>query len=127
MIASRVSFSAMNARSSRVSMGTLAFMSVYRAEDLATTIMRIRNELGVRMYATSPEGRRRIDDAEVDGMAWGLVVGNEDLGSSTAVLNSANDVLVIPQRNGDSLSVSVAGGIGLWELAKKSKKTYEQS
>src|SRR6185295_20329520 len=49
-----------------------------------------------------------------------LIVGNEVQGIREQLMNTAEEIIEIPMRGSkESLNVSIAGSIALWELAKK--------
>eukprot|EP01053_Blabericola_migrator_P010504 Blabericola_migrator_1__10503@NODE_5956_length_634_cov_31_255732_g3953_i0_p1_GENE_NODE_5956_length_634_cov_31_255732_g3953_i0NODE_5956_length_634_cov_31_255732_g3953_i0_p1_ORF_typecomplete_len167_score10_98SpoU_methylase/PF00588_19/1e22_NODE_5956_length_634_cov_31_255732_g3953_i0134604 len=139
IIATKTSYSAINCRASRTSMGGLYFFSLWETKDLKETILDLKRR-GLTVYATSPRGTV-LEAAEDDN--WALILGNEaDVGtvgtslsgyvlslqgSSDEVLASASARIRIPQVAGDSLSVSVAAGICLYGLRRSalSSTAYE--
>eukprot|EP01057_Protomagalhaensia_wolfi_P002189 Protomagalhaensia_wolfi_Nauph_80__2188@NODE_2411_length_1100_cov_56_523091_g1887_i0_p1_GENE_NODE_2411_length_1100_cov_56_523091_g1887_i0NODE_2411_length_1100_cov_56_523091_g1887_i0_p1_ORF_typecomplete_len340_score35_49SpoU_methylase/PF00588_19/1e04SpoU_methylase/PF00588_19/4_8e30_NODE_2411_length_1100_cov_56_523091_g1887_i0741093 len=115
IIATPTSFSAINCRASRTSMGGLFFFSIWKSTDSLATVQDLRKR-GIHVYATSPRGNL-LTSAKDDN--WALILGNEAEGSSDEVLKEATECIRIPQAAGDSLSVSVAAGICLYGLRRE--------
>lgn len=116
LIVTPTSLSAVGCRAARTSMGALSYFSIFLANDLPSTIRTLR-DLGIDVFATSPDGRQAVHS--VRSRRWALVVGNEEKGSRPETFAACTKTLVIPQISGDSLSVSVATGICLYELQRE--------
>ncbi|EZG47204.1 RNA methyltransferase [Gregarina niphandrodes] len=115
MVVTKTTMSAIGCRSARTSMGAMNFFSVYVAVDLVETIGVLKAK-GIEVIGTSPRARENITARPTK--QWALVLGNEELGSSDAVMHACSTLAAIPQVAGDSFSVSVAGGICVYELMR---------
>ncbi len=72
--------------------------------------------LGLTVYATDINAKKTIAEQDLKGPI-AIILGSEDLGVSRKVIQIADDSIKIPQVNSfDSLNVSVASGIILYEV-----------
>jgi len=99
----------------RVAEGGMESIEVYRVPDLAAFV----GELARRGYevvgAATRGGRPRV--AATGGKPLALVLGNEEDGLSAAVMAKCTRLVTIPGSGKvESLNVSVAAGILLWDL-----------
>ncbi len=106
-----------NATVYKTSAGALSHMAVARVSNLTETIKQLK-ENGVWIYGADAKGENYCN-VNFDG-AVALVVGSEGRGISKLVLDSC-DFLVSLFMKGkvNSLNASVAGGILMYEIARK--------
>ena len=114
-IVTRRTFASISTRSLKSSCGALIFLRVHVTDSLIDTIETLKAN-NIEVLATTPSSDQELKCLNHD--KWALILGNEKEGSSAEILNSASQKIKIPQRNGDSLSVSVAAGICIFELSK---------
>lgn len=81
-------------------------------------------ERGIRLVAADPSGGTSVWDSDLTGPV-ALVVGAEDQGLSPTALEHASEIVEIPQAQGpvDSLNVSVAAAVLLFEAARQRSGT----
>lgn len=110
-------------KSVRVSMGTIFSMPVYYEEDIAETLKWLKRVHKVRVIAASCDRRAiSISRAKLSGKVC-LVFGNEDKGVSKRILSLADGKARIPISGGvDSLNVSNAAAVFMYEVEKSQKK-----
>lgn len=112
------SVDAHNPNTIRTSTGALFSVPLATTEwDELTPWLAVR---GVRVIAASPSGGTSLWETDLTGPI-ALVVGSEDRGLSTTILDRADETIEIPQATGavDSLNVSVAAGILLFEAIRQ--------
>ena len=107
-----------NPKTVRAAMGALFRERIYIAEDLAATLMGLR-ESGRRVFAADPDSSAKpigdIGLAESDC----IVIGNEGHGISPEVRAACTGSVFIPiSSTTESLNASVAGAICMWEISK---------
>ncbi len=104
----------------KTSAGALSHMAVARVTNLTETIKELK-ENGIWIYGADAKGESYID-TNFDGAA-ALVIGSEGRGISDLVLKQC-DVLVSLFMKGkvNSLNASVAGGILMYEIARRRLK-----
>jgi 23S rRNA (guanosine2251-2'-O)-methyltransferase len=101
----------------KTSAGALAHMHIYRTSNLMDLVDQMRN-LGVHIASLESKGGKMIDKVELP-RPLGLVIGGEGHGVTREMLKRSDTLVYIPERtNFDSLNVSVATGIALYELTK---------
>lgn len=109
-------------RSVRNSMGNIFTMPIVYLSDTATLNQNINalKENGIKFYAAHPHPRS-IDIRSITLPRYtGIVFGAEGHGISQEVLSLCDEYFVIPMKQGiDSLNVSSASAVALWELQKK--------
>ncbi|CEM13751.1 unnamed protein product [Vitrella brassicaformis CCMP3155] len=116
-----VSWAGCNARAARVSIGSLFHFDICHCpEATLPRVIQQMKQMGITVYGTSPCANEFLHGHDDDN--WAAVVGNEDTGASDAVLSACTEVVSIPQMAGDSLTVSHAAAIALYELTKTSLK-----
>ena len=98
----------------RASMGSLGKINCLRTPDLAETLLQYR-EKGYTLTATDLKGEN-LKDSLPSPMI--LVLGNEAHGVSQNVLEICSKKIRIPGSGIESLNVSVAAGILMFEMAK---------
>jgi TrmH family RNA methyltransferase len=98
----------------RTSQGAI-FKLNFRYEDLKTFIPTLTS---YKVYGTNVINGISLDDAVFDDKV-ALVLGNEGNGISEEVFNVIQKNIYIPLKNTESLNVSVAGAIIMYEMSKK--------
>eukprot|EP00917_Polyrhabdina_sp_WS-2016_P032077 GHVP01068468.1.p1 GENE.GHVP01068468.1~~GHVP01068468.1.p1 ORF type:complete len:302 (+),score=50.82 GHVP01068468.1:84-989(+) len=116
---SEVSFAALNTRVARTSMGALFHFEIVRCLDVLSFIKCLIDE-GVSVLGATPTGSEVVKDLKHE--KWALVLGNEDKGSSKEVLDECSNLVRIPQIEGDSLCVTHACAIMIYELTKTARE-----
>lgn len=112
---------AINAEGIKTSAGALAKIPVCRAHSLVQTVAFLQNS-GVNVIASSLKATKRIEEIDLD-LPTAILIGSEDKGVHPALLKEANEQFIIPQMGStDSLNVSVAAGIMLYEAARQRMK-----
>jgi tRNA G18 (ribose-2'-O)-methylase SpoU len=108
-------------RSVRNSMGNIFTMPIVYLSNTATLSQDINafKESGIKFYAAHPHPRS-IDIRTIALPRFScIVLGAEGHGLSNEVLALCDDFFVIPMKEGiDSLNVSSASAVALWELRK---------
>lgn len=100
------------------SAGALMRISVCREKNVVSAC-RFLQESGLNLIGASEKAEKRYTSADLTG-AIALVMGAEDKGLSSAVMNLIDTAISIPQMgNIGSLNVSVACGIILYEVIRQ--------
>lgn len=101
----------------RVSEGAMLWSQVYKADNLHSVIMSLKPNFAI--CAADIRGNTNLKVFQsVPGKGVALILGNEESGISTGLLNTADfRVFIDGNPQIDSLNVSVAAGIFLWKLA----------
>lgn len=84
------------------------------------TALQFFKEHQIDLYAMelTPDSKQ-LDEAHWSSTHTCLVVGNEITGVSDEILSESKEVLYIPMHGKkQSMNVSIAGSIGLWEMQK---------
>ena len=78
---------------------------------------------GFKIYATVPDKNANpIGKINFKGKC-GIVFGNEGNGMSKESIDVCDDKITIPMnKNSESLNVSVAAGISIWEMCNRGKE-----
>jgi tRNA G18 (ribose-2'-O)-methylase SpoU len=106
-------------QSIRVSMGNIFRLPLVRSDDLRRDLKRLREEWGVELAATVLDESAQPLGAFSRGENLGILFGNEAQGLDADVVAMCDHQITIPMKLGtDSLNVSVAAGIFLYELTK---------
>jgi len=104
----------------RASLGCLFTVPVATVPE--GTLVGWLRERGLRMAAATPDGTVAPDEADLSG-PLAILVGSEEKGLETATREAAEIRLRIPMRGAaDSLNVSVAAGILLYEADRQRKR-----
>ena len=105
-------------RAVRASMGTLFNQRIDRVDDLAATVLALR-ESGRRVFAAALDERALLL-GEFEILAGdAVVIGNEGHGLSESVLSACSNSVIIPMSNrAESFNAAVAASILMWEFAK---------
>jgi 23S rRNA (guanosine2251-2'-O)-methyltransferase len=102
----------------KTSAGALFQLPVSRVTQLAECVMYIK-ECGLKIIAGTEKATVSISDEELDG-PLAFVLGGEESGVSKPIMQLANATVKIPISGAiDSLNVSVATGILLYETARQ--------
>lgn len=105
-----------NAEAIKTSSGALTRIPVSRVKSIIKTLEFLKDS-GLSIITASEKGDKSIRDARVSGPA-ALVMGSEDRGISPEILKLTDQHLMIPMSGSiESLNVSVAAGILLYEIA----------
>jgi TrmH RNA methyltransferase len=108
----------------RVAEGGLEAVEIFRAESLAA-LCRTLAEAGYDVVGAATRGGRpeKIGDRPA-AKPVALVLGNEEHGLSPDVAAACSQLVTIPGTNAvESLNVSVAGAVLMWELFGRRKKS----
>jgi 23S rRNA (guanosine2251-2'-O)-methyltransferase len=111
-----------NADALKTSAGALTRLPVCRENSLVNAVEFLQQS-GINVFASDLQARKAIYDLDLT-VPMAYVIGAEDAGVSPALLSRVNECFIIPQKGEtDSLNVSVASGIMLYEaLRQRSKK-----
>lgn len=106
----------------RGSMGGFFRVSFAFEEDAEKCIKNLQKS-GFKIYATVPDKNANpIGKINFKGKC-GIVFGNEGNGMSKESIDVCDDKITIPMnKNSESLNVSVAAGISIWEMCGKGKE-----
>jgi len=107
-----------NADAIKTSAGALTKIAVCRENSLITTIEFLQMS-GIQVLASDLQGTKKVQEIDFT-LPTALVVGSEGEGVSKAVLQKVDERFIIPQvGTTDSLNVSVAAGIMLYEAVRQ--------
>ena len=103
----------------RGSMGSIFRLNLFLKENSTQCIKDLKN-LGYKIYATVPKNDAMpLDKTKFFGKS-GIVFGNEGNGLKKETINACDLSITIPMsKETESLNVSVAAGITIWEMIKK--------
>lgn len=103
----------------RVSMGTAFKLPILEAADLATDLLRLKQDWHFELAATVlEEGAERLEQA-ARSARFGILLGNEDTGLGENWTQLCSRKLTIPMCRGtDSLNVAVTAGIMLHHFTR---------
>jgi len=111
-------FARIGADAVKTSAGALLKMKVCRENDLKKTVSFLQ-ENGIQVIAASEKAADDYYNIDYTGPT-AIVMGSEDKGISQSIIKSADYLVKIPMKNEfDSLNVSVASGIFIFELVKQ--------
>ena len=106
-----------NSDAIKTSLGALNHIPVCRENNLYNAINYLKNR-GLRIVSITEKADDKLNDVNLDGPLC-LVLGAEDKGISNQILNLSDLSLRIPLSGKiDSLNVSVAAGIAIYEVSK---------
>ncbi|WP_437201604.1 23S rRNA (guanosine(2251)-2'-O)-methyltransferase RlmB [Planctomicrobium sp. SH664] len=102
----------------RASVGAVNYLSIAQADSLVATCERLKS-LGLKIVAATEKGQLAPADARMTtGLA--LIIGNEGVGVSPALLAECDEQLCIPQQGHvGSLNAAVAAGILCYEVQRQ--------
>ena len=104
----------------KTSAGALLKLPVCRERHIKTSI-EFLNQCGFTTLACTEKARENLDQTDLSG-PLAIVMGNEETGIGTDVLNKCSAQAKIPMDFGvSSLNVSVAAGIAMYEAMKQRK------
>jgi 23S rRNA (guanosine2251-2'-O)-methyltransferase len=103
----------------KTSAGALLKIPVCRTNSMYHTLKFLRNS-GLKIAGASEKGKDVLYDSDLTG-PMALVMGNEETGLATETLKLCDDLVKIPLALGgvDSLNVSVATGVFLFEINRQ--------
>ncbi len=105
----------------KTSAGALNHLPVCREKDLKQTLRYLR-ESGVRIVACTEKTNQSIYDASLTGPI-ALLMGSEEDGIADPLLRAADELVSIPMKGKiESLNVSVAAGIALYEVVRNRRQ-----
>jgi len=100
------------------SAGALEKIPICRVANLSTTLGYLQNN-DVYLYATDLEAEKAVTEVDTS-VHKALLIGSEGKGVSKHLLKAADETFIVPQvTDFDSLNVSVATGIILYEMLGK--------
>jgi len=106
----------------RSTMGSIFHMPIIQIDDLVTTLKDLKNR-GGRIVTTHLAAKKYYYDLDMTGPTV-IVMGKEDEGVSDEITDISDEVVKIPMRGpAESLNVSIAHGIILFEAVKQRMKT----
>ena len=118
VIASPSSWSCLNGRACRVSMGWFYRMNFHVGRPLSASLRELKDR-GVRLYAAENQFSKPVSPHEPSGdPKWALVLGSESSGVSQEIVELCDERVCVPQQQGHSLNVAHACSICLYELSK---------
>lgn len=101
--------------------GALEYTRVVRVTNLATFLQRLK-QAGFQLIGVSPEGQSSYTSISMDGRI-ALIFGSEGKGLRRLTKQSCHQLVHIPMRGKiDSLNVSVAVGVVLFEAIRQGKR-----
>lgn len=107
-----------NAEAMKASAGALSHIPVCRETSLVNALT-LMQESGVRIFGSDLEAGRTIFEVDLTGPS-ALILGSEGKGIHPALLKMADETFLIPQSGvTDSLNVSVAAGIMVYETVRQ--------
>ncbi|MBT8218696.1 MAG: 23S rRNA (guanosine(2251)-2'-O)-methyltransferase RlmB [Bacteroidia bacterium] len=107
-----------NEISIKTSAGALSRLQVCKVRRLAEAIAYLQNS-GIQVFATSLNASKTISALDLREPT-AIILGSEDQGVQKYLLKSADELFIIPQiGETDSLNVSVANGIILYEVLRQ--------
>lgn len=109
-----------NSDAVKTSAGALNYIPVCREENLKTTLKYLKDS-GLKIIACSEKGGKTIDSTDCTG-PLALIMGSEEDGISSEYLKLSDEMLKIPIKGKiQSLNVSVAAGIMMYEVVRQRK------
>jgi TrmH family RNA methyltransferase len=102
----------------RATMGAILRVPYYVADQLSTTVEKIKND-GFRIYAAHLAGQRTYTEESFEGKA-GILIGNEANGLSEEISACADVLLKIPMEGKlESLNAAVSASLFMYEIHRK--------
>lgn len=118
LIISKKGGAPINAESIKTSAGALTRLPVCREGSLVNTLELLKLS-GVQIVAALVEGEKMVSEVNFH-LPTALILGSEGKGIHPALLQKADTTFYIPQTGStDSLNVSVAAGIILYEVSRQ--------
>ena len=107
-----------NADALKTSAGALNYLPVCREHNLASAVKFLRNS-GFKIIGSSGKSNINYTHADLTGPI-AIVLGAEDTGISKEILSLCDTLVAIPEFGSiNSLNVSVAGGIMIYEVVRQ--------
>lgn len=107
-----------NAEALKTSAGALSKLPVCRESSIVKAVEYLQLS-GIQVLVSHLEAKKLLYDLDLRGPT-ALVLGSEGKGVSSAIVERADELLLIPQKGTtDSFNVSVAGGIMLYEVMRQ--------
>jgi 23S rRNA (guanosine2251-2'-O)-methyltransferase len=107
-----------NSEAIKASAGALNKIPVCRVDSMVSTVQYLK-EAGLAIFAISEKGDKAYFEEDFD-KPLAMIMGDEENGIGDDLLHLADDALLIPMKGQiQSLNVSVAAGIILFEILKK--------
>ena len=105
----------------KTSAGALNILPVCRENSLVKAVQYLINS-GIQVLASDLKAEKQLSELDLI-LPTAIIVGSEGKGTSPALIEEANQHFVIPQKGEtDSLNVSVATGIMLYEVAQQRRE-----
>ncbi len=102
----------------KTSAGALTILPVCREHSLVKAVQYLKNS-GLQVLASDLKAEKKLADLDLT-LPTALIVGSEGKGTSPALIKEADQHFIIPQQGQtDSLNVSVATGIMLYEVMRQ--------
>jgi 23S rRNA (guanosine2251-2'-O)-methyltransferase len=102
----------------KTSSGALHTFPVCREKSIVRTIEYLK-ESGLKVFCAAEKSAKNSQDTDLRGPAV-LVMGSEDKGISRELISLADNIVSIPMKgNIESLNVSVAAGILIYEICRQ--------
>lgn len=109
----------------KTSSGALSRIPVVKVSQLEEVVAFLA-EKGIPAFASDLKSSSRMDECDFD-QSIALIIGSEDKGVSKKLLVYADETFIIPQiGDTNSLNVSVATGIILYEVLRQRSVTIQQ-
>jgi 23S rRNA (guanosine2251-2'-O)-methyltransferase len=107
-----------NADSLKTSAGALNMIPVCRVQNMHYTVKFLKNS-GLRIVSATGSAEKLFSDSRLTG-PLAIIVGSEDKGINTGLLKISDELVRIPLMGKiDSLNVSVATGIIIYEVVRQ--------
>jgi 23S rRNA (guanosine2251-2'-O)-methyltransferase len=107
-----------NAEAMKTSAGALNIIPVCREKNLSA-VLDYLGQSGIRVVASDLKAAKKIDAIDFT-LPTAIIMGAEDVGVNPALLRRVDETFIIPQVGStDSLNVSVATGIILYEIVRQ--------
>ena len=114
---------ALNEEAMKTSAGALNRLLVSRVNSLAHAVDTL-HLTGVRVLATQMKATKKVSEIDLRTPSC-VILGSEDRGVQNFLLKAADELFSIPMAGGfDSLNVSVAAGIILYEAIRQRMQTH---
>lgn len=105
----------------KTSAGALNYLPVCREHDLKKTMQFLR-ESGIKVIACTEKAKQDLYDVDATGPV-AIVLGSEEDGIADVLLREADELARLPLRGKiESLNVSVAAGIAMYEVVRRRRK-----
>ena len=111
-------FGSLNSRCFQTSVGQGFFQRFFAVDSVPEFLKVIRDD-GIKIYAAETNGNTDLREkmkSEHEPGQWCLILGNENEGIRPEVLTLCDDVVTIPQKRGECLSLTQASAILLFAL-----------